>query len=232
MTGKRSTPFHSFTRRIRDLVPKGPRDEGFSLIEILVASSIASIILIMVYSSYSTILRTIRDLSSYSEFHENLNLALLRMDRDIAGMFIDRDNNRAGLTGELDGDNSILNFVTINHRDFSISGGLRKSNPVSDINEVGYFLREDPQYRGVYFLVRREDRSYDDDLSHGGRESVILENVMELKFDFKLRNDWTSRWDSRQTKRFPQAIRTRIKIRSYTGREENFTFLSYPDLNG
>jgi type II secretory pathway component PulJ len=165
-----------------------------------VASSIASIILIMVYSSYSTILRTIRDMSSYSEFHENLNLAILKMDKDIAGMFIDRDNDKVGLIGEVAGDNSILNFVTINHRAFNISGGLRKSIPMSDINEVGYFLREDPQYRGVYLLVRREDRSYDDDLSHGGTESVILENVMELKFDFKLRNDWTPRWDSRETK--------------------------------
>ena len=232
MKGKRNIPYPTFIRRIRDRFAL-PRDNGgFSLIEIMVASAIASLIMVMVYTAYHSIVKTIQDVTSYSEFYENINMAITRIDSDIAGMYINPENTKIALVGEVSAENSSVNFVTINHRGFNVLGSLKKSVPRSDINEVGYYLREDPRYPGLYFLMRREEPGYNDDITTGGTGSVLLENVVQLKFEFKQRNDWTTSWDSRENKRFPQAIRTTLRVKTYTGREQDMVFLSYPELNG
>ena len=103
----------------------------------------------------------------------------------------------------------------------------RKQNPSSDIYEVGYRLRPDRDVPGLYQLMRRADLHYDDNPLEGGDEDVLLENVVDLKFEFWLRNDWTDKWDSREAKKHPQAVRTSLRVKNYRGVAEDFVFISY-----
>jgi type II secretion system protein J len=196
----------------------------------MAASAIASIIMLMVYTSYYSIVRTIQDVSAYSEFYININSAVSIIDKDISNMYIDSVNHKAGLVGDTSKSGSALSFVTINHRDYNILGDIKKTNPRSDINEVGYFLEADKEFADLFFLMRREERGFDDDILSGGNSSLILENVIDLKFEFRLRNDWTPRWDSRETKNYPSAVRTTLSVKDYKGKQENFVFLSYPNM--
>jgi len=210
------------------MIKEAPGDggNGFSLIEVMVASVIASIILIMVHSAYRSTIRSIRSITGYAEFYENVNLAIMKMDRDMSNAYFNRKNEKVCFIGEMDGENSKLNFVTVSHNDFNVMGDIRRQNPVSDVRETGYYLTDDAEYPGVHFLVKREERHYDDEPERGGEENIILENVVGLKFEFRLRNDWTDNWDSRKYRKLPNAVKTTIRLKSYDETEEEFSFIS------
>lgn len=203
---------------------------GFSLIEVIVATAVSSVILLIVYSAHRSIMTSIFDLTGVAEFHENVSLAVQRIDRDISYAYAQKFNERVCFIGENQMGqtaNGRLDFITTDFSRESISLSPRKQNPTSDIYEVGYRLRPDREISGLYQLVRRRDLHYDDNPLDGGAEDAMLDNVTDLKFEFWLRNDWTDKWDSREAKKFPQAVRTTLRVKNYRGTVEDFVFISY-----
>ncbi len=210
---------------------------GFSLIEIVVAAAIASMIMLMVYTAYRTTLSSIRETTGYAEMYENINLAISKIDSDLSNCFIRPENKKICFISAPDGENSKLNFVTVSFNDFMVLGSLKTPMPVSDVHEVGYYLKQDPEYPEVFQLIKREQAHYDDDPESGGSENVLLENVISLQFHYKVRNDWEDSWDSRETSRFPRLVRTTIKVKKFgvkaEGSEdtEEFSFVSYISMS-
>jgi len=204
--------------------------KGFSLIEIIVATAIASIILLIVYSTYSSSLRSIKDMTGFAEFYENINLAILKIDRDISNTYFKRGNNNLCFICKIDNDNSRLSFVSADHCDFNIKGNIKNPFYSSDIKEIGYYLEEDRDNPGLYLLFKREEAHYNEDPENGGEENIILENVTELKFEFKSGNNWVERWDSKLNQKFPTAVRTTINVKNYKGADEKFIFISNINL--
>jgi len=212
-------------RRIQNIL----NNEGFSILEILVASAIAAMILVMISTSYRNVLQAITGVSGYAEFYENINLAINKIDSDISNTFFDRYNKKTAFIGDLNGDNSTLNFITTKHSKFHISGSMIKDSPYSDINEVGYYLKEDTQHSGLFLLIRREQLLYDDEPDQGGRESILLENVVNLKFEYNNWKSWDVRWDTRANKRIVRAVRTTLLVKNYQNKEEKFIFTTFID---
>ncbi len=208
-------------------------NRGFSLIEIVVASAIASMIMLMVYTAYRTTLTSIRDMTGFAEMYENVNLAISKIDRDLTNCFIKRENKKICFIAENDGDNGKLNFVTVSFNEFRLRGSVKTPVLQSDVHEVGYYPKQDPRFPGVFRLMVREDIHYDDDPLSGGTENVLLDNVIGLEFRFKVGNTWEDTWDSRETSRFPRLVKTTIKLKKFgvqaSGSEdvEEFTFISY-----
>lgn len=209
---------------------------GFTVIEVMVAMVIGSIMLLMLYSAYSSTISHVSFATEYAEYYETLNLAIEKINTDISNCYFNRENKKLAFIGTMEGDRSKLNFVTVDHHEFTMIGSVNKPTPLTDIHEVGYYLAES-RYNGEYNLMKREEVNYDDKPEEGGTENLILEGVTELKFEFKLRNDWTTSWDSRESNRVPDAVRVTLKVRhASTGRkkeapvdEENvdeFVFLS------
>ena len=195
---------------------------GFSLIEIMVASVIASLIFLMVATAYRSVIKAIKDLTGYAEFYENVNLALLRIDRDFTNIYRASDNKLVNFIGTLDDGRGSVNFITVDYSDFMVNGNIRRPCPVSDIREVGYHLVEDGEIPGIYRLVRREQSPYDEDVEHGGTKSVILENVLSVRFQYAQGNDYAEIWDSRETRKFPRGVRTILEVKDYRGQTETF----------
>lgn len=203
------------------------RNAGFTLIEIMVATAIASIILVMAYTSYRSIFDSIKRSTGRAEFYENVNLALMKIDQDISNAYYTRGNKNITFISENVRGNSRLDFVTVNHNDFMMAG--KKNTPVhmSDIKEVGYFLIEAKNTMDLFRLMKREKTSYwDEDPLQGGTEHVLLPNVVSLKFEFHKGNDWADDWDSRQNNMFPRAVKTTLVVKNYQAQEEKFEFIS------
>jgi len=205
-------------------------NSGFTLLEILIASAIATIILVMVNTSYRSIMTSIKDISGYAEFYENINLVFSRIDRDLSNMYLNRKNNNICLVADTVEDSPRINFVTADHQDMNITGNIKKTYPKSDIREVGYFLKDDPLTNGLKFLIRREGLHFDDDPLAGGEENIILENVESIKFEFRKRKDWVDHWDTREVRRFPGAVKTTLKVKNYRNIEEEFVFITLINL--
>ncbi len=208
-----------------------PRNAGFTLIEIMVAVAIGSIILIMAYASYRSIFETIKRSTGLSEFYENVNLALLSIDRDISNAYFTRTNKNITFICETDGSDSRLNFVTVNHNDYNFIGTANTPVRSSDVREVGYFLRADKKTQGLSYLIKREKFNYwEDDPLEGGTENILLPNVVSLKFEFNRGNDWDGNWDSRQNNNFPKAVKTTLVVKNYQAKEETFEFVSLVNI--
>ncbi len=208
-------------------------NSGFSLIEIIVATAVSSVILLMIYSAHQSIMSAIQDLTGVADFYENINLAIYRMDRDLSCAYFKKSNKKLSLIGENDRGsvrNGKLNFVTIDHEDLLLTIDTKKETHRSDVREVGYSLREDKDVQNLFHLVRREENHYDNMPEEGGRESILLENVVDIRFEFSQRNTWIDKWDSRKYNRFPRAIRVTLKAKNYRGIDEEFTFISYLNL--
>ncbi len=208
---------------------------GFSLLEVLVAATVSSIVLLMVYTAHRSIMFSVRDMSGIAEFYENVNLATRRIDRDIQCILSQKENKGLFLIGE----NGIgepykgtLNFVTTMKSEPVITGSISQQTHLSDIKEVGYYLKEDPNFPGVHFLMRREASIYDEEKEEeGGRSSILLENVADIRFEFGSRNssNWDSKWDSEVKNGYPSAVKTTLKVKNYRGTTESFTFISLLD---
>lgn len=206
-------------------------DGGFTLIEIMVATAIASIILIMAYSSYKSIFDSIKRSTGRAEFYENVNLALMKIDQDLSNIYFTRNNKKITFISETVRNNSRIDFVTVNHSALMIAGQGNTPVRQSDIVQVGYFLREAKNTIDLYHLIKREKPNYwDDDPLTGGTDNVLLPNVVSLKFEFHKGNDWASDWDSRQNNMFPRAVKTTLVVKNYQAQEEKFEFITLVNL--
>lgn len=218
-------------KAIRNTVKRCTADTGgFTLIEMVVAIAISSVILLIVYSAHRSIMTSIYDLTGVAEFYEDVNCAVGRIDRDISYAYFKRYNDNVCFIGQNESgqiSNGRIDFVSTEYTDRMLAVNPKKSKPQSDVREVGYYLVRDNEIQGVYHLMRREDVAYDDDPLAGGISSMLLRNVADIRFEFWLRNDWVNKWDSRNDKKFPQAVRTTLKVKNYRGTVEEFIVVSY-----
>ncbi|MCU0848174.1 MAG: type II secretion system protein GspJ [Spirochaetes bacterium] len=196
----------------------------------VVGVAVSSIMLLMLYTSYRTTLSIVKRVSGYAEFYENINLAIKKIDSDISNCYFKKEGTAHFISTTGDG-NSKLNFVTINHKDISMKGDLKRPNPDCDIKEVGYYLIKDKDYQDINLLIKREQSNYDKDPEGGGEQNIILENVVSLKFNFKQNNDWVDKWDSRQNNLYPEAVKTTLIVKNYEGIVDKYIFISNVNLS-
>ncbi len=218
-------------RRLLHISGTLKRDAGVTLVEILVAAAVSSLLLVMVYVTYRSVFRTAGDIAEYSEFYENVNMALNRVDRDIRNAVLLRRKEGITLIAEDGGDRDSLHFVTTELRELPLAGRPDTPFPFSDVHEVSYFCESDEKHPDLCVLMRRSELHYDDDTTAGGASHVVIKNVVGLNFEYRYGNDWQDEWDSRDANRFPRAVRVTLTLVDYSGKEETFTKISVPEEN-
>ena len=135
--------------------------------------------------------------------------------------------NRANLSPEdqpptkltqFEGKKESLHFTSLtNYR-------VRRDSQESQQAEVGYFTRNCRRNKedrdGSTCLVRRLSPYIDDDVTKGGKETVLLHNVESLSFRYfgEDREDWEDQWSTKELARphtrdrFPYAVEVTLKI--------------------
>jgi type II secretion system protein J len=215
-------------------------NDGFSLIEVIVALSISSVLLLMIYSAHHAIIRSVKSVTEIAEFHENINLAIRRIDKDITSIYSSKDNKNLIFSGdnkENPPHHGMISFITINTHDIVVRGDLSSESHETDVKTVGYYLRADPEHSGLFFLMRSEKNLYDvRDEEEGTKtdtvtpnDSIVLENVTDLYFEFFAERQWDRKWQADQP---PRAIRTTLKLKDYRGTDTTFVFISMPAALG
>lgn len=184
-------------------------NNGFTLIEMLVATAVSSVILVMVYTAYSSIIKSVNQGEAASRYYEEMNLVLRKIDSDLLNTYWNKEIKNINFIASIEGNSTRLNFVTGEFKNNRMILSVKDSYPSSDIHEVGYYLRMDKK-TGNYNLIRRSEIHYDSSPLEGGVEEIILKNVDSIKFEFKYGNDWIDTWDSSEKKRLPAGIKTTL----------------------
>lgn len=171
-------------------------ERGMTLLEVLVASSLAVLLGTLTYGVVSTTVST-QEAATFIQNRFNAGrVAIERMRKELTMAFVSlhqADDKRTKTLFE--GSRDRIVFDTAAHEP------LTKDSHTSDQIEVEYRLErvpssDDPDEQ-TQALVRRVKYHIDGRAGEGGREEVLVENVKTLEFEYfdKYREDWTEDWE-------------------------------------
>ena len=171
---------------------------GFTLIEVMVASTVLSMIALSIWAatSQTTRTRTIVE-DSHDRLHQ-VRIAFDMISRDFSSAFLSM--HRAPLEPAHDtifiaedhGGEDRVDFAAFTHqrRYFDVNE--------SDQCEVAYFIADDPEISGQKNLVRRESPLLDLEPLEGGQQLILVRDVDEFDLQFfdMVMNEWQDEWDT------------------------------------
>ncbi len=207
-------------------------NEGFTLIEVLIAIFIGSIVLTVLYVSFFQIIKAKERTEEELEFYHEANAIMSRITKDLASAHpikrvnsqLDNANSQFFLAKREYG-NSSLEFT-------SLSGNPSFNHRESDQTEISYFVKplEDPA--DLFALVR------------GNKPVLGVENNTQytlseriVRFDLahplnpkdprpdKFDDKYLLEWDSSITSTLPKAVRVRLVMRDIRGEDVEFSSL-------
>ena len=164
---------------------------GFTLVELMVSVTIMSLIAGATYACFHAGSRAWRKARDRSDASQQARVVLRMMARDLRGAF--RPPRGASTFMGVDrvrDDRSAdaVDFVAV------AAGPARPAAPHSDRCEIGYYLDLDPA-TDAEGLVRRIDRTPDDDDLEGGVLEEIGPAVQELNLEYHDGVGWYDAWD-------------------------------------
>lgn len=140
-----------------------------------------------------------------------------------------RQTKRGDPTTQFSGDDEKMNFVTMNN------GRTNTASVQADFIEVGYSLKDCKNLstqKTSRCLHRRVQSVLDDDVTTGGNEIVMLENVSEFKLRYIGANkqDWVKSWKSTKDSpdggtigKFPDAVEVTLAVeREMDGKKRTY----------
>ena len=195
------------------------RSRGVTLLEIMVALGILTLIATLIYGALDGMARSREGITRIGDRYLQGRTALERISREVQSAFVSMHSpiNPAMATRStifLGTDSSSmdrLDFTSFAHR------RLSRNTHESDQSEISFFTSKDPTAPKVD-LVRREDASIDLEPTKGGPVLVVAEDISELNFRYfdPVTQQWTDSWDTSATTgqlgRLPMQVKVSITL--------------------
>jgi general secretion pathway protein J len=181
------------------------KSKGFTLVEILIAVAIASLILTIIYGSYASSIDTMNYTRKKMDTFSLTRLTLSRMNEELTSSFFSEDSEEVMFSGEEGG----LSFISSSHE------RIFKDSREYNLVEIGYFTEaaeEEASGSESLSLWRREDRTPDDDVLEGGEREKLMEGLEGVEFKYYDGEEWRSEWDSKEQSCLPQAVEVTLKF--------------------
>lgn len=203
-------------------------DKGFTLIEVLLAIFIGSIVLTVLYASLFQIIKAKDRIEEELELYHEARVVISKITKDLAMAFprglVNSETTNIPLPyfyAVRDGDQSSLSFTSLSRMP---THGTRES----DQTEISYFLQPVPE-SDLFALMRKDNPTIENE--RGGTQYPMSERVV----GFHLTYLWTSpetgeiqepagEWNSNETQSLPLAVNVELILRS--PRDQNIEFSS------
>ena len=223
--------------------------KGFTLLELLLAVTITSLVLAVLYASFFKIIEAKEAAEEELDLYHEARLLLAKISEDISMALKprERESTKVIFYGVNNEDRDSLQFATLSH--------LRVGRDIkeSDQCEVGYYLKPvsdvrepsrlsappEAQHEGstqtqsnedrenqLYFLMRREDPTIDDLPEEGGLEYAVSDRVLALNLRYLLNEgEVVDDWDSRTARGrgLPNAVEITLVLRGTRGKDIKIT---------
>ncbi len=191
----------------------GMRHRGFTLAEVLVASTISGFIAIVAVGAMNAISRTAQTVNQVSEVNAEVRFAARMMAQDLANLYRDANPDNIKFVGVSQasetGGPPCLSFYTVGR------AKARADQPESDVYEVEYFLgsREEQEEEQASsgseeddkILFRRLWPNPDKDREARGILTPIAENIGIFYLRFYDGQEWHDEW-TEETKTLPKLV--------------------------
>lgn len=175
------------------------RSKGFTLIEVLIAVAIGSILLTALYATFFSVFRAGSTATASLDEHIRVGRLLDLFSRDIHGAYFRKNVESTVFSGEPRGMGSKVSFTTVTYP------VLKKGFPTGDLAGVSY-LSEDS---AAGLKVVREVWNP----RMGERVRIeALDRVKSFELDYYNGSIWVKAWDSSLEKSLPVAVRATVRL--------------------
>ncbi|MDA8027437.1 MAG: prepilin-type N-terminal cleavage/methylation domain-containing protein [Nitrospiraceae bacterium] len=194
-------------------------DAGFTLMEVLVAFGILSVILGLLFVAIHQTERTITSVDSGTRFERKMEIIRYLLREELLGAYLNPNDPLTTFIGfpnrEHNRDTDSLLFTTLSQT------RLSQSSPVSHLEGIQYLLFKSPG-TDLFTLVHEQNTNL---LSYG-TQAVIPEKLLGHVWSLRIRYFdgmlWTDRWNSVQSHALP--LLTRFDIVVVNGKGEKRIF--------
>lgn len=173
---------------------------GFTLVELLIALGISSIIFLVIISTYSSTMRMIEKWGQREEDYYIARNILGRMRNEISSFnsISDADNNTSSEESEIRGDERTFSFYTSSRSLYF---------PFHCIVKVTYKFTVNDDGKGV--LVREEEPSVNFSLEENKylKSYVWVQDLKDFAFQYSDGEEWHDEWDTDDSSYTLKAVR-------------------------
>ena len=201
---------------------------GFTLMEVLLATAILGIVMMIVYGSFVQTRLVIGRTEASVDGLRGIRAVFSRITNDVGMAFLSTANDNTFFVGT---DDYVAGYPG-DQIDFTSFSHVRRNSDAmeSDQMEVGYYLRKD--FEGASILMKREKNRIDTNPMYGGRTYELCEDIVGLDFRYLDEGIWLESWDSRVSKKLPEAVEITIIIKDSGGAERSFRTITEIPLSG
>ncbi len=189
------------------LLSRKSANGGFTLLEVLVAIALASIVLIALYSSFFSVLRGQSDIDRTLERTREVSRFLETFSKEVQSSFFKDDNTRTGFVGEEEDKNgrpvSRITLSTFTYPAFEAS------RPAGDLLAVRYYVEDND---GKLVLYKETWSPYADEKT-GVFKAEVIEDIEGFEILYYNGNDWAKAWDASLDKVLPDAVKATLSVR-------------------
>lgn len=202
------SPISTYSRLYR------PAASGFTLLEILIATAVSAIVLLVVQGVFFSALRLRHATDRRIDEDRPLQRTLDVIAADLRGLCV----TGGTLTGEFQTDSDFGLFISssegtpIGPTFTTTTGRIDARTSFAEVQRVNYRLLSDANASESYTLLRVVDRNlltttYGDPL-----EEVLLHHVSGAGFEYFDGTYWTDSWDSSTSSSVPTAVRFWVQV--------------------
>jgi general secretion pathway protein J len=183
-----------------------PRSKGFTLLEVLLALTVLSVILATVYGSFATAGKNIERAEEVRDGTDRARTLLSRLTNDIANACLIGGIGETFLVGrKTEGVTDKQRFDSIHLT--TLTNWRRPDSREMELWEVGYYFQERAGDE-ARILLRREKRELSKDVAplEGGTDYELTDTVKGLLLRYADGTKWVDEWDTRKQGRLPRAV--------------------------
>jgi general secretion pathway protein J len=183
--------------------PRKRHSRAFTLVELLVAIVVLSLISVLIYSAFSSMKRSREGIERVDDRYREGRLAMARMTRELQSAYISLHApinsalliQKTAFIGSTGTPADRLDFDSFSNR------RLDRNSHVSDQCELSYFGSPNPDLSGVTDLARRVSTTLDLDPKKGGRVEVLATDIdlFDLQYLDPQSGNWIDTWDTTQS---------------------------------
>ncbi|MBN2180953.1 MAG: prepilin-type N-terminal cleavage/methylation domain-containing protein [Sedimentisphaerales bacterium] len=185
--------------------------EGFTLVEVMVASTIGAFISLVAVGTLKTVITSNEHLDNNINAASEARFAANLLQRDLTNIYRDENTENTKLIGSVEYlaeySTSYLVFYTINRTK------ARAYEPESDLYEVEYYLMKEDDKSA---LIRRVWPNPSDEFEPGGIRTTIAENIDLFEVRYFDGEEWYNDWPE-DMETLPHIIEVNIVAKPLTG---------------
>ncbi|MBI5381666.1 MAG: prepilin-type N-terminal cleavage/methylation domain-containing protein [Opitutae bacterium] len=187
---------------------------GFTLLEILLATVVGAMVLVVIQGVFFGALRLRNTTSDRMASDLVLQRTLRLVERDLSGLMLPGGT----LSGELQSvpDSSLTSEVAgerIGPDFYTNSGQVDGRTPYADVQMVTYYLAPAADGAAGKSLVRSVTRNLLPTLDTTvTEERILMSGIADAAFEYFDGLGWTDVWDSAETQTLPSAIKFRLLL--------------------